>query len=327
MQAIRRAYPHAHLALLTSPGKRGMFEASEVLNGAPWLDEIITYYAEDIRGWGKTFKLIQNLRKRKFDVWFELPIDRSILRVSLRNMLFAFLANARWAAGWRINTIRWWLQVQSELLQFPNEVERLLRVVGDYAIPTETIDFDLPITQEHQLAVSNLLDQLGLSEPARLIALAPGAKRSTNRWPPEMFAEVGQYVAGKGYHLLVLGSASERELCQQVCDGVGGYAHNMAGSLSIIESAALLSRCELLVTNDSGPQHVAAAVGTPCISLFSFSDVKGKWWPYGKNHTVLQKWVSCHTCFREECPYDNKCVKSISIEDVCSVLSERLAWS
>lgn len=326
MRAIRRAYPEAHLTLLTSPGKRGMPGAVELLSPADWLDEIIVYHADEINTPAKVLRLAGNLRKRRFDLWFELPADLATLKTSIRNMFFAYAAGARWAAGWQIKTIRWAAQAQSDYLHFENEVDRLLSLVKRYRIPTGQVAFGLPVREVHSLAASGLLRSLGVPKSARLAALAPGAKRSTNRWPPERFVKLGRRFTKRGYRVLVLGAGSEWGLCQTICEGIGSGAHNLAGKTSLLEAAALLAKCALLVGNDSGLQHLASAVNVPCISLFSCWQLRGKWRPYGKGSVILQKRIPCHTCFLEECPYENKCMKAISVEEVCNAVASRLGW-
>ncbi len=323
MYAIRQAYPAAQLTLVTSPGTRGLPGAKELLTGADWLQEVVVYYADEVATSWKRLALVRDLRRRAFDVWIELPNDLSTLRVVLRNMCMARLAGAKWAYGWRINSIRWAAQAQSDYLHFPNEVERLLAVIAGAGIEPAGTVFALPLQREHIRAVDELLREHGLSDAAS-VALSPGAKRSTNRWPAERFAEVGCYLTRKGFRVLLIGDNSDRGVCQEIVSRIGRHGVNLAGKTSLLEACELLRRCCLVICNDSGVQHLAAAVGTPCISLFSCWQIRGKWWPYGSGNTVLQKWVECHTCFLETCPYDNRCIKLIDCQDVVRSIDEKI---
>ena len=326
MAAIRRAYPAAHLTLLTSPGKNGMLGAKELFEGADWLDEIIIYHSDEINTKRKQWAFLKRLRKLRFDVWFELPNDLITFRTAIRNMAMAWLSGARWAYGWRINTIRWATQAQSEHLKFPNETERLLNILSETGVEISEVAFPLPLKLRHRERVDDLLKTYGLSEKP-LIAIAPGAKRPLNRWPAERFSEVGHHAIKKGLGVVVLGGESETLLCQQIVDGMREGGISLAGRTSLLESCELLKRCRLLICNDSGVQHLAAAVGTPCVSLFSFRDFRGKWRPYGMQNTVLQKWVGCHTCFLETCPYDNHCIKLIGASEVKDLIDQRMKTS
>ena len=320
--SIRHAYPEARITLLSSPGNKGMPCADDLLNGVNWLDEIIIYYSEDINTLIKRFRFLCNLRSRKFDVWMELPNDLATMRVLLRNILVVKFLGAGWAAGWRLNTIKLFGQAQSEHLIFDNEVTRLLNIVTDYAIDGKPI-FPLPLVGTNSAAVEEILRGEGISG-RQIVAIAPGAKRSTNRWPAEWFAKIGKVISVMGYATLVVGGDSDKEICLWVANAIGAESKSVAGSLSLPEFSELLKRCCLFIGNDSGPQHLAAAVGIPCISLFSSWQLKGKWHPFGPDNVVIQKPVSCHTCFLEECPYDNMCIKLIQVQDVIEVIDTKI---
>ena len=315
MQAIRDAYPRAKLTLVTSPGEQGMPGAQELLSGALWLEELVVYYAEDIATHQQRLSFIKQLRQRKFDIWIELPNDIATLRKVFRNMLVARLAGARWAYGWRISTIRWAAQAQSEYKTFPNEVVRLIHAIEACGITAQEPRFPLPLTEQHASAVDAVVNGFAPSG-ATLVAIAPGAKRSTNRWPLDRYARVAEVLSTRGFLVLLIGSVGDRESCDWIASKMGKRALNLAGRLSVLESCEALRRCAFVVCNDSGVQHMAAAVSTPCISIFSDRDMRGKWRPYGPRHMVLQKDVPCHTCYLEECPHDNLCVKLVEVSEV-----------
>ncbi len=324
MYAIRQAYPNAHLTLLTSPGRRGLPGAAELLQGADWLDELFVYYLDDIATFRQRLKLVRRLRERACDIWIELPQEMAPFGTALRNMLAARLAGAGWGYGWGISTIRWAAKAQSEFLRFPNEVERLLAVVSASGIPFGEPVFPLPLSDLHRRTVDDLLSGNGLTGRP-LVAIAPGAKRSTNRWPLDRFAEVGRHLASRGFGVVVMGGASDLDICREVTSAVGPLAVAIAGQCTLLESTELLKRCRLLICNDSGVQHLAAAVHTPCLSLFSFWQPRGKWWPYGSEHTVVQKWVECHTCLLDTCPHDNLCINLIETDEIIAMADQKLA--
>lgn len=323
LHSIRQAYPRAHLTLLTSPGKRGIPGASDLLAEADWIDSLLVYFREDIDTFRKRIQWLMKLRKQPFDVWVELPNDLATVRMSLRNILLAFLAGARWAYGWRISTLRRSRQAQSEYLLFPNEVDRLMRVVKEAGFPCGDIVFPLPLRTKHREAVDRLLKKHGLHH-SNLVAIAPVAKRSTNLWGKGRFATVGRSVVQRGFRVVVIGGAPDAALCQEVAQGIGEGGSDLSGQTSLLETCVLLKRCHLLICVDSGIQHLASAVGTPCLSLFSFWQLKGKWHPYGEMHTVMQKWVACHTCYLETCPYENHCMNLIEPEEVVSLVNNKL---
>jgi asparagine synthase (glutamine-hydrolysing) len=322
IRSVRRAYPNARLTLFTSPGPTGP-GAVELLPGNDWIDELRVYYSEDIETLPQRWKLMREMRARRFDVWIELPNNLSSIFRQFRDMMFARMTGVRWARGWRINTIRLAAQAQSEHLRFTGEVDRTLDIVKRAGIPAARIDFGLPRLPGVQARIDELLQTRGLQSNV-LVAIAPGAKRSTNHWPAERFAEVGRMLADSNSAVVLIAGGAEAELCEGLASQMGTHAHSFAGELSLPESIELLRRCRLLICVDSGVQHLAAAVGTPCISLFSFWQMRGKWRPYGSRNVVLQKWVPCHTCLLEECPIGNACMKAIEVEEVVRHAAEML---
>lgn len=323
MYKIRQAYPNSHLTLLTSPGKRGMPGAKELLAGADWLDEIIVYYPDEIDNTTKGIKWLSDLRKKKIDIWIELPNDLATMQSSIRNLFLARLAGAKWGYGWRINTIKWAAKAQSEYLSFANEVERNLSILSEAGIDGGPVVFPLPIKNVHRNFVDYLFEENGIKGKS-LIALAPGAKRSTNLWPAERFAEIGDYLIGNGFEVLLLGGRNDEILCESIIGRMDHGGINLAGKSSLLETTEILKRCHLLVCNDSGVQHLASAVGTPCISIFSYWQLKGKWRPYGDQNTILQKWVECNTCYLETCPHDNECIKLIQVNEVIDAIKKSM---
>jgi len=315
MHAIRRAYPAAHLTLLTSPGKADSVGAPELLEGVGWIDEMLVYHAEDIATARGRLDLMRNLRARRFDVWIELPVVAASLTRLIRNLAVARSADARWGFGWRYEP-RFAAPAQSAFVDFPDEVERLLEIVRAGGFTADGSDFPLELSDSNRRTVDDLLERAGLAAAESTIAFAPGAKLEPNRWPAERFIEVGSSLAARGNRIVVLGGGSDAPLCERIAKAIGRNAASLAGKTTVRESCEVLTRCAMLICNDSGVQHLAAAVGTPCVSLFTRREFPGMWWPHGPQHEVLMKSVECHTCFLDVCPHDNKCIKAISVDDV-----------
>ena len=313
--SVRRAYPDARLTLLTSAGRKGMPNATDVLAGSKIIDDLWVYHTDDIDTLPKRGALLRDVRARRFDVWIDLPNNLTTVTRQFRDIAFTWMAGAKWARGWRIDTLNWAPQAQTEYLRFSNEVDRTLDMVRQAGIGPGEVAFDIARPPMAMARIDLLLGERQLN-PARLVAIAPGAKRSTNLWEPEKFAEVGRELARSGYAVVLLGGPSEARACKWLAGQIGAGASSFAGDLSVIESCELLRRCSLAVCVDSGVQHLAAAVGTPCVSLFSFWQMRGKWHPYGNRNLVLQKWVPCHTCLLEECPNDNLCMNKIGVAEV-----------
>jgi ADP-heptose:LPS heptosyltransferase len=321
--SVRRAYPRARLTLLTSPGRKGLPGAAEVLAGSDSVDDLWVYHAEDIDTFGKRRMLLRGLRARRFDVWIDLPNNRTTVSRQLRDMAVAWMVRARWARGWCIDSLDWAAQAQSEYLPFSNEVERTMDIVRRSGFDAGAVSFGLGVAPGARERVEALFREHGIA-PGHLVAIAPGAKRSTNLWDIGRFAEVGRELSALGHTVLVLGGESEAGACRRLAEQIGPAARTFAGELSVVESCAVLRCCSLLVCLDSGVQHMAAAVGTPCVSLFSFWQMPGKWHPFGDRNIVIRKWVSCHTCMLDECPNGNLCMNEIGVGEVMRHATEIL---
>lgn len=315
MYAIRRAYPAAHLTMVTSPGKTGSVGARELLEGVSWIDEIIVYHAEEIATARGRLELVRKLRARKFDVWIELPVVAAPLATLFRNFIVARSAGVRWGFGWRYEP-RFAAPAQTLFNDFPDEVDRLLEIVRAAGFVGDDAEFPLELSVSNRRTVTDLLDHAGVTASDLMIAFAPGAKLEPNRWPVDRFIEVGNSLAARGYRIVVLGGGSDAPMCERIAKAIGRNAASLAGKTTIRDSCEVLARCAMLICNDSGVQHLAAAVGTPCMSLFTRREFPGMWWPHGPQHEVLLKDVECHTCFLEACPHDNKCIKAIGVDEV-----------
>ena len=322
MNAIRTAYPRAHLTLLTSPVEGKFPGANELLANSELFDEVLVYLKSEVTGLRNRLAFVRSMRRHRFDMWIDLPQELAGPLGHLRNMLFARLVGVRWGYGWGfVSAIRLWVQAQSEFLRFPSEVEKLLGIVRRAGISTSNeVAFPIQIRTKEKLSIDRLLADVTRS----MIAIAPGAKRRLSLWPVERFTDVGRHLASKGFTLVILGGIADSIVCSSVSDGIGGDTVNLAGQTSLKESCEVLRRCAMLICNDSGVQHLASAVGTPCVSIFSAHDMPGKWNPYGAENVVLRKQVECHPCYLSICPYENRCIKLISTDEVIAAIDLKL---
>ena len=321
MFAIRRAYPQAHLTLLTTPGKyRGARHAEDLLGAAAWIDQIITYDLEQIESIAARLELGAKLRAHKFDLWFDLTLDRARFSRMLRDMMLARLLGTRWAYGWRLEHLGFAARAESKVKEFPDEVERLAEVLRGCGIEGDAAVFP-PLADQLKDATQHPLPSDPKLAGLPLIAIAPGARRPCNLWPLDRFAAVSAYLAARGATVVLIGSADDRVMCEQIRSRSGNHPTNLAGKLSLPESCALLRRCDLLICVDSAPQHLAAAVGGRCVAIFSQRNPRRRWYPHGDQHRILEGAVECHSCLLDLCPYDNRCMKQITVEQVLAAVA------
>lgn len=163
--------------------------------------------------------------------------------------------------------------------------------------------------------------------PGRWIGLNPGAAfGAAKRWPAARFAAVGDALAARtGVQVAVLGAASERPLADEVAAGMRHPVRVLAGQTRLSELAGVLARLELLVTNDSGPMHVASALGTAVVAVFGPTDER-ETAPAGPARTRIARVpVPCAPCGLRACPIDHACMRRVEAERVASLALELLA--
>jgi heptosyltransferase-2 len=169
----------------------------------------------------------------------------------------------------------------------------------------------LEIDEDVEIVAKGILEDCGLDKSGSIAGLCPGAAYGpSKRWPPERFVQVGVELAGLGLGVAVFGASSEAELVDGVAGAIPG-AVSMAGKTSVLALAASLARCAVVVANDSGAAHLAAAVGAPVVAIFTSSDPS---WtrPLGKNVRVLSVDLECSPCFEKECDIGYTCLSEVA---------------
>ena len=198
---------------------------------------------------------------------------------------------------------------------------RCLRALGDARFDAPNA-FDLALSDtEHQAAIRALGP---LADGRPLLMASIGAKVDVKDWGDlnwsELLSRLGTRLREWG--LAMLGTADERKRSEALLANWLGTSVNLCGELSVRESAAVLTRARVYMGHDSGPMHLAAAVGTPCVAVFSSRNLPGEWFPYGDQHRVLYHSIFCQGCRLEVCiERDKACIRSITVDQVeCSVL-------
>jgi heptosyltransferase-2 len=167
--------------------------------------------------------------------------------------------------------------------------------------------------------------------PQQLVAIAPGTIWNTKRWLKERYAELAARLADERYEVMLIGGEEDEALCREIKELSGSSrVYSTAGALSTLQSAELLRRCKLLITNDSAPLHFAVAVGTPVVAIFGATVPEFGFAPYGKHDTVVETLgLPCRPCSihgGRECPIKTfECMNAITVEKVYRRVEEVLA--
>lgn len=311
----RRQWPDAKITAMCT------HSLAPLLAGNPHLNEVFAFSKpNEFRRREEKRQIISRLRQGSYDFGILLPNSFSSAWLFWRG-------HVKKRIGFASDGRRFLL---TQAIPFPKErgKEHLVitykRLLAPLGIPLSDTPPELFVTEEEREAARQLLLQYHIPKEAKVVGVNAGAAFGTAKcWLPERFREVAQKLLQNPHvHLLFFGDQAGSALVRSICEGLPERAVNLAGKTSLRELIALIERCHVLLTNDSGPMHIAAALKTPLVALFgSTSDVATG--PYGHG-TVIHKHVECSPCYRKVCPIDFRCMKRIETEEVYQALLKEL---
>jgi lipopolysaccharide heptosyltransferase II len=271
------------------------------------------------RGWGAWWDTIQQMRARRFD-WV---ID---LQSLARSGLFAWLANGNLLVGLEDHREGapgfYDLRVPRPHPQ-AHAVDWYLAVLQRLKVPVT-----LPFTWlPPRFAAQRSIEQRWHPEGKQWVALAPGARWPNKRWPLEHFSTLARQLiaAHPTLHLVVLGAAADAPLARAIADATPGRCLNLAGQTTLPETVEWLRLASVVVTNDTGPMHMAAALRTPVVALFGPTE-PARTGPYGQLQNTLQLALPCVPCMKDYCVHQPalECLTALTpsavLEKVLSLL-------
>ena len=198
------------------------------------------------------------------------------------------------------------------------------RVLSPLGIGISDTPPELFVTPEERAIVETILQENHVPLEGKLIGINPGAAFGPAKcWLPERFRQVAfKLLENPENTILFFGDEGSKSLVKEITQGMPGRVVNLAGMTKLRELVALIERCDVFLTNDSGPMHIAAAVRTPLLALFgSTSDIATGPYLFGK---VIHKHVSCSPCYLRTCPIDFRCMKRIEVDEVVYELKKML---
>jgi ADP-heptose:LPS heptosyltransferase len=195
------------------------------------------------------------------------------------------------------------------------EVRGLLRLLTFLGIPEQGEALEFPLTASDHQALAAVADTYGL-RPGSYVCVHPGARLPSRRWDPQRFAAVADGLATRGFQVVLTGAADEQVLTRHVARSMHSPAVDLAGQTSLGALGALLINSSLLICNDTGISHVAAALRVPSVVVVSGSDPL-RWAPLDQErHRVVCSPVSCRPCFHYVCPIGHPCALGVYPETV-----------
>lgn len=311
LNALREHLPAAHIAWLVEPSAR------ELVANHPALDEVIVF-DRDRTSLFRTLLVLCSLRKNLR----RRPRFHTVLEMhgNLRAAFLGFLSGARERLGFRAGSSR--VEFLSTL--FTNRkisegkrahiLERNLNFASALGANTQEVKFRVPIDPEAARDIGLLLASESV-EDHDVVVLHPGAYWASKRWPEERWRELAVRIARSfpGTAIVVTQGPGEERLVSRIGMFPGGEVLS-AGKTTLGQLIALLGRAQLVIASDTGPLHIAAAMGTRVIGLYGPTDPRRNG-PYGEGHFVIQKDLDCRGCWRRRCTSD-ECMRDISVEEV-----------
>jgi heptosyltransferase-2 len=317
LAGLRGAFPGARIALLAKP------LVAELFRHHPDVDEVIVYERpgrhEGVSG---RLRLGWELRRRRFDAAL-------LLQNAFDAALLAFLARIPERAGYPTDGRRLLLSLPvpltRDILQ-RHEVEYYLCLLDGLGIPRpEPAVLKLLVADEERAGIASRLASLGLEPGAPIVAINPGASYgSAKRWYPDRFAAVADALSSEwGAGVVVVGSTAEGPLAGEIEAAARRGVVNLAGKTTVREMMALLSLSSFLVTNDSGPMHIGAALGVPLVAIFGPTDWR-RTSPWTDRARVVRVDVDCSPCSRRVCDRGHECMLGVTPEMVVDAARQLL---
>ncbi len=316
LRALRRRFPGAHITVLVGRDSR------ELLNRCPHLDDLIIFDRRRDGSWRGLARLARQLRGAQAD----LVVDFQNNRIS-HWLSWASGAPQRYGYDGR----RWSALLTHRAAEPEGPVPpvqhqfHLLELLG---IREADPRLELWPGPADASQVEALLRESWIAESQPLVALHPGSRWASKRWPARAYAELADRLAVEAKARVILtGSAEERPLCEQIRRWAKTKPIVAAGATSLNELAALMRRCRVLVCGDSAPIHMAAAGGAACVAIFGpTSHVRHL--PPNPRQKVLRVELPCSPCYRSRCYRPGagqmECMRTISVEQVMRTVRELL---
>jgi lipopolysaccharide heptosyltransferase II len=313
LHALRERFPSARISILARPWVARLYERES------FCDELIAYEAP--RGWkglGQKWEVASDLRRRRFDcaILFQNAFESAALvwlaRIPVR------IGYDRDARGWFLtHPVPVPLADEAPRHQRFYYLELLKRAKLIDSYSSEAYVALSAAASAAERGRKRFLEE-GLS--GAIIGVSPGAAfGGAKRWLPERFADAALQIAGeRGASVSVFGSKDERSICEVVSQRVeaaGILCVNFAGVTTLDEFIELAAACEVFLTNDSGPMHIASSLGVPTVAIFGATDDKATG-PTGVATRVVRQQVECSPCLLRECPIDHRCMVRVSADRV-----------
>jgi heptosyltransferase-3 len=312
LSRLREGFPKAHLAMLVNPG------TDDVVQDHPALDEVLVLERGNL---ARQWRFVRELRRRPFDLVIDLTDgDRSAFLswLSRAAVRLGYNSEGRWR-GLLYTQVVAADRFGMHAVRYHLKAVEALGLAGQPSAPI------LTVAPEARQEADRLLGEAGVDGKRPFVCLHPGARWWFKAWPADRYAALADLIQTETLaQALFLGGDQERSLESRIAAGMKTPLRSLIGKTGLQALAAVLERAVLMVSNDNGPMHMAAALGVPVIGLFGPSD-PAVWGPWGDGHRTFYKGLDCRACFHPDCfRGEQNCMRLITLDEVCAAVRERL---
>ena len=311
LRELRRMLPAAHITLVSRPG------AADIFVDAGFVDEVLVY---DRTGFSSAWNQAREWKRRQFDLAI-------LLQNAFEAAAIAFLARVPLRLGYDTEHRRKllttslplpdWKNQRHEIFFYSNIVAQLEQMLyGRSLIESNEPRFGLDVSAARQQNAKDSLLEHGARPGAPLVVLCPGSINSrAKRWPADCYAALADRFAEIGAAVVLIGSPAEVDVSDQVCQLMRTQPVVMTGKTSVADATAIISVADVLITNDTGPAHIGAAVGTPTLAIFGPTNPLTTY-PFGSRAEIIRHPPDCAPCMLRDCPIDHRCMTAITPDEI-----------
>lgn len=309
IKGMRWLFPESHLSVLVHSNFAPLFKDNQDIN------EVIPYHrGRGLKKFFSGFKIAKNVRKKRFDLVLILPR-------SFNSAMVSFVSNITERIGYAGDSRSILLThslPRDEKAVSQHRVYYFLNLLSHFGRHVPVSAPRLHIGKDEKKWVDETFKRLHVPAKAFLIGFNAGAAHGkAKRWLTERYLELAKRLIDKfDAHILLFGSSAESYLNSRILKKAPkDKVIDFSGQTDILQLAALIKRCRLLVTNDSGPMHMAAAMRTRVVAVFGPTDPVTTS-PFGNKHMLIYKSVDCSPCHKRTCPTDHRCMKQVGVDEV-----------
>ena len=311
LRALRRVLPDAQITLVIRPGTKGIFSEAD------FIDDVLVY---DRKGALSVFGQVREWKRRKFDLAvlfqnaFEAALIPFLAGVPSR---LGYATEARQALLTHPLPLPEWRSSKHEVFYYLYVVTALEQMLfGRSDICESEPDASIQISESRKAEAAKLLCAYDVNEAEPVVAICPGSINSrAKRWPAERFAALADRLIDSQRKVLLIGSKDELGVTEDVVRRMQKRPVVLTGKTSLDQITAVLDRADLIVTNDTGPAHIGAALGRPTIVIFGPTNPLTTR-PFAPEAEILRHPPDCAPCMLRDCPIDHRCMTAIDVDEV-----------